>query len=98
MLVHRLQLRGNGRETVRDFLVLMLERVDLPGIDVWKLRDGLIWRYQAVYDYSLVARQMGLGLPRGGRLEQLAVRAQRLFVRVERGRARSLGRRSNRGG
>ena len=59
--------------------------VDLPGIDVWRLRDGLIWRYRAVYNYSLVARQMGLGMPRGGRLEQLAVRAQRLFVRVPRG-------------
>lgn len=56
--------------------------IDLAGIDVWQVRNGLIWRYQAVYNYSLVARQLGLALPRGGRLERLAVHAQRLLVRV----------------
>lgn len=56
--------------------------IDLPGIDVWQMRNGLIWRYRAVYNYSLIARQLGLSPPRGGRLEQLAVHAQRLFVRI----------------
>lgn len=54
--------------------------VDLRGIDVLRFRQRLIWRYQSVYNYSLVARQMGLALPRGGTLERLAVRAQRLLV------------------
>ncbi|MDJ0771193.1 MAG: nuclear transport factor 2 family protein [Ilumatobacter sp.] len=56
--------------------------IDLPGIDVWCFRDGLIWRYQAVYDYAVIGRQLGLALPRGGRLERAAVRAQRLLVGV----------------
>jgi steroid delta-isomerase-like uncharacterized protein len=56
--------------------------VDLRGIDVWRLRNGLIWRYQAVYNFSLVPRQLGLTPPRGGRLERVAVHAQRLFVRL----------------
>lgn len=56
--------------------------VDLPGIEVLRFRDGLIWRYQSVYDYSLVARQLGLGFPRGGALERTAVQAQRLLVKL----------------
>ena len=54
--------------------------IDLSGIDVWRFRHGLIWRYQAVYNYSLVARQLGLALPRNGAIEWIAVRAQRLLV------------------
>ena len=54
--------------------------IDLPGIDVLCFRDGLIWRYRSVYNYSVIGRQLGLALPRGGRLERAAVRAQRLFV------------------
>ena len=54
--------------------------VDLNGIDVWRFRGGLIWRYEAVYNYSVIARQLGLTPPRGGRLEALAVRAQRVFA------------------
>lgn len=57
-------------------------RIDLEGIDVWRFRDGLIWRYRAVYNYSSVARQMGLAPARGGRLERLGVRAQRLLARL----------------
>lgn len=53
--------------------------IDLSGIDVWRFRDGLIWRYEAVYNYSLVARQLGLALPRNGKLERIAVRTQRLL-------------------
>lgn len=56
--------------------------VDLAGIEVLRFRDGLIWRYQSVYDYSAVARQLGLGFPRGGALERFAVRAQRMFVKL----------------
>ena len=63
--------------------------VDLRGIDVWQLRGGLIRRYQAVYNYSEVARQLGLALPRGGNLERIAVRAQRLLVRLSLPRAKA---------
>ncbi len=56
--------------------------INLTGIDVFHFRDGLIWRYQSVYNYSLVARQMGLGLPRGGKLERAAVHTQRMLTRV----------------
>ena len=55
---------------------------DLHGIDVWQFREGLISRYEAVYNYSVIARQLGLAPPRGGRLEALAVRAQRVFATV----------------
>ena len=48
-------------------------------LDVWRFKDGLIWRYQAMYNYSLLARQLGLAMPRGGKLEWLAVRTQRLL-------------------
>ena len=63
--------------------------MDLRGIDVWQLRGGLIRRYRAVYNYSEVARQLGLALPRGGNLERIAVRAQRLLVRLSRPRAKA---------
>jgi steroid delta-isomerase-like uncharacterized protein len=56
--------------------------VDLPGFEVLRFRDGLIWRYRSVYDYSQVARQLGLGFPRGGGLERVAVHAQRAFARL----------------
>lgn len=56
--------------------------VDLGGIDVLRFRDGLIWRYQSIYNYSLIARQLGLVPPRGGTIERMAVKAQRLFVRL----------------
>ena len=56
--------------------------VDLPGIEVLRFRDGLIWRYRSVYNYSLVARQLGLSFPRGGTVERAAVHAQRAFTRL----------------
>jgi len=58
--------------------------IDLEGIDVWQFRHGLIWRYRAVYNYSLIARQLGLAPPRNGKLERLGVRAQRLYIQLQR--------------
>lgn len=58
--------------------------IDLHGIDVWRFRNGLIWRYEAVYNYSNVAHQLGLALPRNGRVERLAVKFQHLVVMVKR--------------
>jgi steroid delta-isomerase-like uncharacterized protein len=57
-------------------------RVDIEGIDVWQFRGGLIWRYRAVYDFAEVSRQLGLMPPRGGRAENLMVRAQRLRAKL----------------
>lgn len=52
--------------------------IDVKGFDVWQFRDGLIWRYEAIYDFSEIARQLGLMPPRGGVAERAMVRAQRL--------------------
>jgi steroid delta-isomerase-like uncharacterized protein len=57
------------------------KRIELEGIDVWQFRDGRIWRYRAVYDFTDVARQLGLMPPRGGFAEKAMVRAQRLRSR-----------------
>ena len=56
--------------------------VELTGIDVWQFRDGLIWRYEAVYDFAELARQLGLLPPRGGTAESLMASAQRLRSRL----------------
>jgi steroid delta-isomerase-like uncharacterized protein len=56
----------------------------LDGVDVWAMRDGRIARYRAFYDMSDLARQLGLGPPRGGAAERAAVRLQRLQARLRR--------------
>ena len=58
--------------------------VDLTGIDVLRFRDGLIWRYRSVNNYSEIARQLGLAFSRNGMAEKTAVRAQRLLAFVNR--------------
>ena len=52
--------------------------LEVKGFDVWQFRDGLIWRYEAIYDFSQLARQLGLFPPRGGFAERALVGAQRL--------------------
>jgi steroid delta-isomerase-like uncharacterized protein len=52
--------------------------VGIKGFDIWQFRDGLIWRYEAIYDFSELARQLGLLPPRDGFAERAMVRAQRL--------------------
>jgi steroid delta-isomerase-like uncharacterized protein len=54
------------------------KRIEIKGFDVWQFRDRLIWRYEAIYDFSEIARQLGLLPPRGGVAERAMVRAQRL--------------------
>lgn len=56
--------------------------ISVNGFDVWQFRDMLIWRYEAIYDFSAVARQLGLLPPRGGFAEAAMVRAQRLRARL----------------
>jgi steroid delta-isomerase-like uncharacterized protein len=60
------------------------DRVELDGVDVWELRDGLACRYRAYYDATEIARQIGV-LPRPGtRGERAAVRLQRLMAKRKR--------------
>ena len=33
--------------------------VSIPGFDIWQFRGGLIWRYEAIYDFNLRATQLG---------------------------------------
>ena len=54
------------------------KRLEVRGFDVWQFRDRLIWRYEAIYDFTALARQLGLMPPRGGFAEKAMVRAQRL--------------------
>lgn len=58
------------------------KRFAIDGIDVWQFRDGLIWRYRAVYDFTELGRQLGLMPPRGGAFERASVLAQRLRSRL----------------
>jgi steroid delta-isomerase-like uncharacterized protein len=52
--------------------------IAVNGFDVWQFRDGLIWRYEAIYDFSAIPRQLGLLPPRGGFAERAMAGAQRL--------------------
>jgi len=56
--------------------------IAITGFDVWQFHHGLIWRYQAIYDFSEVVRQLGLMPPRGGFAERAMVGAQRLRARL----------------
>ena len=56
--------------------------ITVKGFDVWQFRDRLIWRYEAIYDFSAMARQLGLLPPRGGFAEAALARAQRLRSRL----------------
>ena len=54
----------------------------VDGIDVWRFRDGLLWRYEAVYDFNGLAAQLGLVPPRGGAAERTMARMQRLRAKL----------------
>jgi steroid delta-isomerase-like uncharacterized protein len=52
--------------------------VDVLGIDVWEIRDGLVARYWAYYDAMVIARQIG-AVPQPGTIgERATVMLQRL--------------------
>src|ERR687897_1482116 len=55
---------------------------EVEGVDLWRFRGGLIWRYSAVYDFAGMARQLGLLPGRGGRAEKGIVGVQRLRARL----------------
>lgn len=53
-------------------------RADVPGIDLYDFRDGLLARIRTTYDLMDWGRQMGLVPARGSRAERMAIRLQRL--------------------
>ncbi len=56
--------------------------IELSGFDVWQFRDGSIWRYEAIYDFAEMGRQLGLMPPRGGATERTMVAAQRFRAKL----------------
>ena len=56
--------------------------IEVEGVDLWRFRGGLIWRYRAVYDFAGMARQLGLLPDRGGLAEKGIVGIQRLRARL----------------
>jgi steroid delta-isomerase-like uncharacterized protein len=57
-------------------------RVDIEGVDLYEFRDGLISRWDIVYDLLGLSTQLGL-MPRiDGRMLPLMVRVQRLMARL----------------
>jgi steroid delta-isomerase-like uncharacterized protein len=62
-------------------------RLELEGVDLYDFRDGLISRMRTRYDVLEWLRQMGAAPPRGGRVERMLMRAQRLLARARRARS-----------
>jgi steroid delta-isomerase-like uncharacterized protein len=61
-------------------------RIQLDGIDLLELRDGLVRGYQGFFDVQTVAQQVGAAPARGSQTERVAVGAQRLLAAIERRR------------
>jgi len=59
-------------------------RVQIDGVDLWRMRDGRIARYRAFYDLAELLRQLGILPPPGSPAERLSVALQRLKVRLRR--------------
>jgi len=71
---------GEGPAQPRSDCAGRLFSVD--GIDLYEFRDGLLAHISTVYDLGDWSRQIGLLPGRGGRAERIAVRAQRLAMRL----------------
>jgi steroid delta-isomerase-like uncharacterized protein len=54
--------------------------VDLEGIDLYEVRDGLLARWTIFYDLLGLSQQLGLIPPADGRLTRLQLRGQRLMA------------------
>jgi steroid delta-isomerase-like uncharacterized protein len=63
-------------------------RIDLEGVDLIELRDGLCCAYQGFFDRQSVAQQVGIAPSSGSQAERVAVGAQRLLAAIERRRRR----------
>jgi steroid delta-isomerase-like uncharacterized protein len=63
-------------------------RMDLEGVDLLEIRDGLCCAYQGFFDRQSVAQQVGIAPATGSQAERVAVGAQRLLAAIERRRRR----------
>jgi steroid delta-isomerase-like uncharacterized protein len=63
-------------------------RIDLEGVDLLEIRDGLCCAYQGFFDRQAVAQQVGAAPATGSQAERVAVSAQRLLAAIERRRRR----------
>jgi steroid delta-isomerase-like uncharacterized protein len=61
-------------------------RIELEGVDLLQLQDGVVCAYQGFFDSQAVARQVGASPRRGSQAERVAVGAQRLLAAIERRR------------
>jgi steroid delta-isomerase-like uncharacterized protein len=59
-------------------------KMQVDGVDHWKMRDGRIDRYRAYYDMNDVARQLGIVPAPGSRGERGMAALQRLQARFAR--------------
>ncbi len=59
-------------------------RVEIEGVDVYELRDGLICHWMIHYDLLGLSQQFGLFPPNDSPMIGLLVRLQRLAARVRR--------------
>lgn len=62
-------------------------RVEIEGIDLYELRDGLLSRWTILYDLFGLSQQLGLAPPTDSPLTRLMVRGQRLVAPILRRRA-----------
>jgi steroid delta-isomerase-like uncharacterized protein len=63
-------------------------RIDLEGVDLLEIRDGLCSAYQGFFDRQTIAQQVGVVPATGSQAERVAVGAQRLLATIERRRRR----------
>jgi steroid delta-isomerase-like uncharacterized protein len=62
--------------------------IELEGVDLLEIRDGLCSAYTGFFDAQSVAQQIGAAPATGSRAERIAVGFQRLLAEVERRRSR----------
>ena len=58
--------------------------LDFQGVTEWRFRDGLLTRWDTIYDNLAVARQMGIVPAQGSRPDRLFTRLQHLQARRQR--------------
>jgi len=60
------------------------KRIELDGVDLLELRDGLVCAYAGFFDTRAIAQQIGVLPAPGSRAERLGARVQRITARVAR--------------
>lgn len=60
------------------------KRIDVHGVDLWRMRDRRIAHYQAFYDMNDLAQQLGLVPGPGSRGERALIAMQRMGAKLRR--------------